>query len=155
MGELHPKPLLCERTRAWVSAAQDGELSEFERALIAAHLERCAECRVFADDVASITEALRTSPLESPAHPITLPARRRRAGASAIRIGGVAAVLVGALGLAGSLSLTVPSDTSPEVPIVVSGVPDDFDEDLRSLRRDDLLPPRPPPDLSRKSLSLP
>jgi anti-sigma factor RsiW len=145
--------LPCERTRAWISVAQDSELSEFERALVASHLERCPECSAFSADVSAITTSLRTSPLQSPANPITLPALRRRPRVSALRIGAAAAVVVGALGLAGSLSLTLPSDTNRQFPALEPATAEG-ESDLRSVRRNEFLPGTSPLDLSRKSLGL-
>ena len=54
----------CERARQWASAAVDGEVSTFERALLADHLERCPSCREFSRDVEGLTRALRAAPLE-------------------------------------------------------------------------------------------
>jgi hypothetical protein len=146
--------LPCERTRAWISVAQDSELSEFERALVAAHLERCAECSGFAADVASITTALRDSPLQLPANPISLPPLRRGTRVSALRLGAAAAMVVGALGLAGSLSLTLPSDTNRQLPALEPATAEG-ESDLRSVRRNEFFPGASPLDLSRKSLGLP
>jgi predicted anti-sigma-YlaC factor YlaD len=56
--------LMCERERQWISRALDGELSEFEHVIMAAHLERCADCRAYADDVRAVTTSLRSAPLE-------------------------------------------------------------------------------------------
>ena len=38
-------PLVCERVRGQVSLMLDGELSQLEQRMVAAHLERCADCR--------------------------------------------------------------------------------------------------------------
>ncbi|MGZ4256648.1 MAG: zf-HC2 domain-containing protein [Gaiellaceae bacterium] len=54
----------CERARQWASASVDGELSSFERALLADHLERCASCREFGLAIADLTTALRAAPRE-------------------------------------------------------------------------------------------
>jgi anti-sigma factor RsiW len=54
----------CERARQWASAAVDGELSTFERALLEDHLERCLSCREFSRDVNGLTSALRAAPRE-------------------------------------------------------------------------------------------
>jgi predicted anti-sigma-YlaC factor YlaD len=54
----------CERARQWASASVDGELSTFERALLADHLERCASCREFSLAIADLTTALRAAPRE-------------------------------------------------------------------------------------------
>ena len=54
----------CERARQWASAGVDGELSTFERALLADHLERCASCREFSLAIADLTTALRAAPRE-------------------------------------------------------------------------------------------
>src|SRR3954454_14380896 len=54
----------CERARQWASAAVDGELSTFERALLEDHLGRCSSCREFSRDVGGMTSALRAAPLQ-------------------------------------------------------------------------------------------
>jgi predicted anti-sigma-YlaC factor YlaD len=54
----------CERARQWASASVDGELSTFERALLADHLERCASCREFSLAITDLTTALRSAPRE-------------------------------------------------------------------------------------------
>jgi predicted anti-sigma-YlaC factor YlaD len=47
-----------------VSADVDGELSTFERVLLANHLARCSSCRAFRVSVDGMTKTLRTAPLE-------------------------------------------------------------------------------------------
>ena len=54
----------CERARQWASASVDGELSTFERTLLADHLERCASCREFSLAIGDLTMALRAAPRE-------------------------------------------------------------------------------------------
>ena len=54
----------CDRARQWASASVDGELSTFERALLADHLERCASCREFSLAITDLTTALRAAPRE-------------------------------------------------------------------------------------------
>jgi anti-sigma factor RsiW len=54
----------CERARQWASAAVDGELSTFERALLEDHLGGCSACREFSRDVNGLTSALRAAPRE-------------------------------------------------------------------------------------------
>ena len=54
----------CTREREWISLALDGELSEFEQVVMAAHLERCADCRAFAAEARGFTTALRAAPDE-------------------------------------------------------------------------------------------
>src|SRR2546430_413831 len=68
----------CERVRASVSAALDGELSEFESLLVRAHLGRCDTCREFEASAQLSTTALRAAPLEPLSRPLALPSRRRR-----------------------------------------------------------------------------
>jgi Putative zinc-finger len=75
------QPSSCARTREWISFALDGELSDFERFLMAHHVERCADCWVFERDLRWIAEGVRSAPLESPSEPVTVgrlqqPARR-------------------------------------------------------------------------------
>ena len=70
----------CARGREWVSQRLDGELSELERVLLAAHLRRCGLCRAFAADVRAFTVELRSYPLEQPSRVLApaFPPRRRR-----------------------------------------------------------------------------
>jgi predicted anti-sigma-YlaC factor YlaD len=84
----------CERARHWISLRADGELSEFEGVLLAAHLCRCAECRAFRLDVDAMVSALRGAPLERLSRPIELPRRRRVRAASRLQHVGYAAALI-------------------------------------------------------------
>jgi|SRR5579872_1044502 len=95
------QPHACERAREWASLRLDGELSELEHALFAAHLERCPACASYARGVARTTERIRTAGLQRLAHPITLPLRRRVAfSARALQAGtATAAALAAAVGL--------------------------------------------------------
>ena len=54
----------CERARQWASASVDGELSTFESALLADHLERCGACREFSLAITDLATALRSAPRE-------------------------------------------------------------------------------------------
>lgn len=64
-----------------VSARLDSQLSEFEEALLEAQLERCPDCRAYAESLAVVTETLRTAPMEEPSLSFQLP---RRSGISAL-----------------------------------------------------------------------
>ena len=104
MRELRAQNRVCDRAREYSSRSLDGELSDFERALLETHLERCDACRAYAVELAEIVARLRTAPLEALPHPVALPSRSRvrlRAlqGAAAVA---AAAVAVTA-GLVGSL----------------------------------------------------
>ncbi len=88
----------CERARQWISLHADGELSEFEQALLAAHLARCADCGAFQLDVSAITGELRAAPLERLRRPIALPPRRRVSLRAMQVAAAAAAVLAVALG---------------------------------------------------------
>lgn len=83
-------PTDCMSAREAVSLRLDGELSELEAARLDAHLAGCAECRVFAAEIASTAVVLRAAPLEQPRAAIVLGRRRRlptpAAGAAAASI---------------------------------------------------------------------
>ena len=100
----HKQSAICERARSWISLRVDDELSEFECALLDAHMARCADCAEFCEDVDSMTVSLRPSRSScSPVRSSSRSARRRhvalstRAAASAaallVTIGGTFAVL--------------------------------------------------------------
>jgi predicted anti-sigma-YlaC factor YlaD len=90
------RPTDCERTRQWVSAGLDCELSHFERVLVAAHVARCDECRTFEANVTTFTTALRHASPEQLRGSVTLPTRRSAAWlkpARLARIGSAAAAV--------------------------------------------------------------
>jgi anti-sigma factor RsiW len=88
---------MCERAREWASLRLDGELSEFERVLLDAHVGRCEACAAYVLEITAITETLRGAELEPLSHPVALPSRRRIAYASrALQAGAATAALVAA-----------------------------------------------------------
>jgi predicted anti-sigma-YlaC factor YlaD len=149
---LKPRSQLCERTRGWVSLSLDGELSEFERALVGSHLDRCAQCAAFAREVTGATHLLRDAPLAPVPHMVVLPARRRNIGALTLRAGAAAALLIGALGLAGSLTISSDSGLGPAR--VTHGVSDDTNERLIRLSQRQAMTPLPPQN-TRHSVLMP
>jgi anti-sigma factor RsiW len=98
------KPLTkqCERARECASLRLDGELSEFEQALLSAHLARCEPCRSYAAELDAITTRLRSAPLEPLEQPVTLPPRRR-ISRRPVEIAAAAALMLTALGVTGAL----------------------------------------------------
>lgn len=139
----------CERTRAWAALAPDGELSQLERRLLEAHLAHCACCRVFADQVETIAEQLRSAALEGSARRFALPAApvRRAAYARVRGVGAVAAVAAMAFGIA-TQAPVVSEDERPSAPRRSS--PAEVDEaelqTLRQLRRQAFLSSLADPD---------
>ena len=106
-----PTGILCERARTWAALAPDGELSELERKLLDAHLQRCGACGYFAVEVAAVAAELRAAALTPLPRPLTVPIWRRRPVYSRFRaVGAAAAVAVMALGIAQRAPL------SPEIP---------------------------------------
>jgi predicted anti-sigma-YlaC factor YlaD len=96
-----------------VSLELDGELSDFERTLLGAHLAECGECRSFRDELVFVTGELRAAPLEQPARQTYLPRRRRRPAARlAPAAAAFALVAVGVTTLVGSLGSGELLDTS-------------------------------------------
>jgi ferric-dicitrate binding protein FerR (iron transport regulator) len=87
----------CDRARDWASLRADGELSELESALLAAHLKRCDACASFARGVEDVSARLRAAPLEGPPGPIRL--APRRAPLRAVHLGAAAALVAAAVGL--------------------------------------------------------
>jgi anti-sigma factor RsiW len=116
----------CDRARAWTSRRSDGELSEFECALLDAHLARCPACATFADDLGSITDALRAAPLEKLSRPVGIAVRRRRSyrlpTTAAASAAAVVVTLAGAFAMLGS--------SGPKHPSLAQGT---GNEDIRVL----------------------
>ena len=97
-------PEVCNRTRQHVSLRVDTEVSELEEALGAAHLRRCAACRVFALDLEALTETLRAAPLAKPSVEFQLPRRPARFGVA--RAGtAAAAAITAAIAVGGVVGL--------------------------------------------------
>jgi anti-sigma factor RsiW len=99
------KPLTkqCERARECASLRLDGELSEFEQALLVAHLARCEPCRSFAAELDAVTDHMRTTPLARLDQPVSLPSRRRLVSRRPVEIAAAAALMITTLGVAGAL----------------------------------------------------
>jgi predicted anti-sigma-YlaC factor YlaD len=130
----------CERAHAWASLELDREISQLERALLAAHLGRCAACAQSVAEMRAVAEALRGAPLERPARPLYLPApapaRRRTAVAVRLAAAATLAVVAAALGVfAGSFDRGGPSSPAPSQPeIALLPSSDDALRDRRVLR---------------------
>ncbi|MEK6275391.1 MAG: zf-HC2 domain-containing protein [Actinomycetota bacterium] len=91
----------CDRARHWVSADVDGELSTFERVLLANHLTGCPACREFRASVRGLTKTIRSAPRER-FEVILIGRLRRRAR---LRLApAVAAMAVAAVGLGSILA---------------------------------------------------
>jgi anti-sigma factor RsiW len=103
---------MCERAREWASLRLDGELSEFERVLLDAHLRRCAACAAYVGEIGAITATIRATALEPLPRPIALPLRRRIAWASRGLQAGAAAAAVAAL----TIGLGIQSSVSGSSP---------------------------------------
>jgi predicted anti-sigma-YlaC factor YlaD len=111
--------------RASISAALDGELSEFESLSLQTHLNGCESCRAFEASAQLSTTALRAAPLEPLSRPLTLPSRRRSiavplrvptaAAAAAVLmivVGGLFESLHGGAAIRGTRPSTAGSDIS-------------------------------------------
>ena len=140
--------MLCDRTREWVALRLDGELSEFETAIMRPHLERCAECRAFADDVAAIAREIRSTPLAAPSRPVSVESRRRLGlPLRHVQIAAAAALVLVAAGL-GSLYGTLNGVDGKGVSSPIVHAPMGIADDellLRKLRVAELRPTGPLP----------
>ena len=97
----------CARARGWASLELDGELSQLESALLAAHLRGCAPCSHAVAEMHALTTLLRAAPLEQPVRPLaamTSAEARRRPLALRLAVAATLAALAAGLGvLAGSV----------------------------------------------------
>ncbi len=116
MRDLRAHSRICDRAREYASRSLDGELSDFERALLESHLERCAVCRAYAEELEQIVSRLRLAPLEAVPQPISLPSRRRvRARAFQAAAAAAAAAVAVTAGLVGSLQSNRPATVRPNL----------------------------------------
>jgi anti-sigma factor RsiW len=80
---------LCARSFEYVSRELDGDLAEFEVALLRAHLGSCPECADLRDRMHAQTAALRMAPLEPMPAPVALPTRRRSTRGGVVSVGAI------------------------------------------------------------------
>ena len=129
----HASPAICERARAWVSLRLDGELSEFEDALLTAHLGRCDACSDYEGSVHGAVQALRAEQLELLTHPVGVYSRRR-ALLRPTALARAAALVVAGIGLATVLN-SQPSQHFPATPVPQVAPSDNRDlQEARQLR---------------------
>jgi anti-sigma factor RsiW len=102
MSAVYPQSV-CARVREQVSLELDGELSQLEQRMLAAHLERCGACATYADDVRDLTDRIRSAPLHSLRRPVVV-RRKRHLSTTRVQIGVAAAFALAALGLGTQLA---------------------------------------------------
>lgn len=95
---------VCTRVREQVSLELDGELSQLEQRMLAAHLERCARCAVYAEDIRDFTERIRSAPPALLRRPVVV-RRQRPLTTVRLQIGVAAAFALAALGLGTQLAV--------------------------------------------------
>jgi predicted anti-sigma-YlaC factor YlaD len=133
----------CDRAREYASLRLDGELSDFERALLDSHLERCPSCRAFADDLVGVTHRLRTAPLvDVPDFVVSLP-RRRFAALRGIQASAAAAAVVSVVGIGALFGMLHSSASQPTRATMKLGSMASENRDFRDLRRAVLTAPHP------------
>lgn len=107
----------CARAGQWISLCLDAQLSDFESALLEAHLARCPDCRAFAQTAAGLTQMLRAAPLEECSFSLQVP-HRRGVRANGLRVVSAAAVAA-VIGLSGSTSLNLSASRTPSASVRV------------------------------------
>jgi anti-sigma factor RsiW len=147
-----PMTKQCERARECASLRLDGELSEFEQALLVAHLARCEPCRAFASELEGITNHMRSTPLARLEQPVALPSRRRLLTRRPVEIAAAAALMLTTLGVAGALRSV--ESTNPTLSFGAPGVSNTLESrEFTDIRRDMLR--RPIRQISPGGLNLP
>jgi anti-sigma factor RsiW len=110
MSAAYPQTV-CTRVREQVSLELDGELSQLEQRMLATHLERCARCAAYADDVRDVTERIRNAPRAIMQQPVVV-RRRRPLTTVRLQVGVAAAFALAALGLGTQLAASTESQSS-------------------------------------------
>lgn len=146
-----PNDPQCERARAWVSLELDGELSQLEAALLAAHLGRCESCAVAAAGMRALAGTLRAAALEVPTTPVAVEVERKpRHLAVRLALAATLAALAAGLGIvAGSVDSGGDAPAGPsdgDIALLPPASPDDR-RDLQRIRPqdggpEDAVPPR-------------
>jgi anti-sigma factor RsiW len=138
MRELRAQTRVCERAREYASRSLDGELSDFERALLDNHLERCPTCRDYAQELGQIVSRLRLAPLETLERPVALPPRRRRVRTGVLQIAAAsaAAAVAATAGLVGAIQSHRPASTHSNVNLAAIIHAEDFhSQDVQELHQ--------------------
>ena len=141
----------CSRVRAQVSLRLDDELSQLERRMLSAHIERCDPCRFYAEEVEEFTLALRAAPPMSLDRPIAVPSPRR-VSIPRMQAGVAAVIAVAALGLASQMSPSSAGEASlSKLSVTVTRFPTraETDRELALLNR---LPTRAPKSVNASAL---
>jgi anti-sigma factor RsiW len=94
----------CDRVRAQISLELDGELSQLERTMLAAHVLRCGECHAFRARVRSFTRELRAAPLLRPAADLHMRRPRRISAVARYQAGVAAAMALAIVGVASEMA---------------------------------------------------
>jgi anti-sigma factor RsiW len=102
---------VCTRVREQVSLELDGELSQLEQRMLAAHLERCPRCAAYAADVRDVTARIRNAPHAVMQRPVVV-RRRRSLTTVRLQVGVAAAFALAALGLGTQLAASTESQSS-------------------------------------------
>jgi predicted anti-sigma-YlaC factor YlaD len=131
----------CDRAREYASLRLDGELSDFESALLESHIERCPSCRAFAEDLLGVTARLRTAPLERPLIVMTLP-QRRFAAVRRMQVSAAAAAVVSVVGIGALFGMLHSSASTPGHVAKIGSMAQEKRE-FRDLRRAVLTAPHP------------
>ncbi len=108
MRSAHQTWAACDRCREQVSLELDGELSEVERAMLRAHLARCAGCRTYWERVGAVVRLLRAASLEHP-EKVPVPARRVPRFAMRLQAASAAVLAFAAVGLGSQLVALSPA----------------------------------------------
>lgn len=112
--------LACERVRGQISLLLDAELSELERRMVTAHLERCPDCHAFEKAASAFTAELRAAPFE-PFQAQVVVRRPRRLPFAATQVAAAAAVAAVAVGAVGQLGSTSSPDPARDSRSLVRG----------------------------------
>jgi predicted anti-sigma-YlaC factor YlaD len=83
--------------RQLVSCQADGELDEFDTARLNRHLADCAACAAWAEEVSSLTEAMRSAEDRVPAAALTPQVLRRRRSRASFATASAASVAAAAM----------------------------------------------------------
>lgn len=125
-----------------VSLDLDDALSQLEQSIVSSHLARCSDCSAYVVGVTSLTDALRSAPLETLERQVVVRRPRRMVLAQA-QSAVAAAVVLALVGLVSQIAASPEGSRSASVRITDYGSKQELEYELQLMSKARIAQPRP------------